>query len=438
MAGTAPACAPPARAATDGVATASAAPAVAPLAGAAAVVAPPAGGAWEGAANILCVRLDNLGDVLMCTPAMRAIARHRPARRLTLLTSPGAAGAVPFIPELDAALGYAAPWVKGPAPVGGATVALLRRLRAARFDGAVIFTSYSQSALPAALLCQQAGIPLRLAHCRENPYALLSDWVEETEPAQGIRHEVRRQLALVGAIGCRAGDERLSFAVRGSDLDWMRQLLGAELADQSRPWVLMHPGASAPSRRYPPAHWAGVLRRLVLQQGLPVVLTGDAGEASLIASIIGDARLPGARSVDGDDDGNGNGDRIGEASAAGGMARSLAGRLDLGKLAAAIALAPVLVSNNTGPAHLAAALGTPVVDLYALTNPQHTPWRVASRVLFHDVPCRYCYKSVCPQGHHRCLSGVEPERVVEAILSLLARRRAVAADPVQAAEADDA
>jgi len=69
--------------------------------------------------------------------------------------------------------------------------------------------------------------------------------------------------------------------------------------------------------------------------------------------------------------------------------------------------------------HIAAALGTPVVDLYALTNPQHTPWRVASRVLIHDVPCRNCLKSVCPEQHHDCLRRVEPEAVATAALELI-------------------
>jgi ADP-heptose:LPS heptosyltransferase len=68
---------------------------------------------------------------------------------------------------------------------------------------------------------------------------------------------------------------------------------------------------------------------------------------------------------------------------------------------------------------VAAAVGTPVVALYALTNPQHTPWHVRSRVLFQDVPCRFCFKSICPAGHHVCLAGVAPERVVEAVLELL-------------------
>ena len=83
-------------------------------------------------------------------------------------------------------------------------------------------------------------------------------------------------------------------------------------------------------------------------------------------------------------------------------------------------MAPLLIANTTGPVHVAAAVGTPVVDLYALTNPQHTPWGVPGRVLNHDVPCKYCYKSVCPEGHHNCLTLVPPEAVVEAVWSLLA------------------
>ncbi len=97
---------------------------------------------------------------------------------------------------------------------------------------------------------------------------------------------------------------------------------------------------------------------------------------------------------------------------------SLAGRLSLGELAALLSLVQLLIANNTGPVHMAAALGTPVVVLYALTNPQHTPWQVPSRVLSHDVPCKYCYTSVCPLGHHDCLRLVTPESVVNAACDL--------------------
>jgi hypothetical protein len=67
---------------------------------------------------------------------------------------------------------------------------------------------------------------------------------------------------------------------------------------------------------------------------------------------------------------------------------------------------------------MAAALGTPVVDLYALTNPQHTPWGVPHRVLFHDVPCKFCYKSICPEGHYHCLSLLTPDEIFRAACEL--------------------
>ncbi|MGH7343102.1 MAG: glycosyltransferase family 9 protein, partial [Candidatus Rokuibacteriota bacterium] len=102
---------------------------------------------------------------------------------------------------------------------------------------------------------------------------------------------------------------------------------------------------------------------------------------------------------------------------------SFAGRLELAELAALLSRVPLLVSNNTAPVHVAAAVGTPVVDLYALTNPQHTPWAVPHRILNHDVPCKYCYKSICPAGHHDCLRRVEPAVVVKAALELLQDRR---------------
>jgi lipopolysaccharide heptosyltransferase II len=354
---------------------------------------------WSEARRILCVRLDTLGDVLMCTPAMRALREQRPGRSLTLLTSGIGAAVARYIPEVDEALVYRPPWMKHDT-VRGADyqLVMVRQLREAAFDAAVIFTTCTQNALPAAMLCYLAEIPLRLAHCRENPYDLLTDWVPETDldARQGIRHEVQRQLDLVATVGCKPSHGRLSFDVPSSARVEAARLLGDLDIAMDQPWILMHPGASAASRRYPPRHWAELLRMVHVQLGLPVVLTGDEGEQPLIADIRGQSGVPT------------------------GHAHSLAGKLDLAQLAAVIELASVAVSNNTGPAHIAAAVGTPVVDLYALTNPQHTPWQVASRVLYHDVPCRYCYKSICPQGHHACLEQLASAEVMAAIRELLA------------------
>jgi lipopolysaccharide heptosyltransferase II len=356
--------------------------------------------AWSEAKNVLCVRLDNIGDVLMTTPAIRALRESVPGRRITLLTSPGAADVAPFVREVDQVITFAAPWMK--ATEDGPTMdgAMIVQLAARGFDAAVIFTVYSQNPLPAAYLTYLAGIPLRLAHCRENPYRLLSDWVPDPEPTKMVRHEVRRQLDLVASVGCRASNERLSFSVPRRARDQARRKLYALGVDTERPLVIAHPGATAASRRYPAGSFARALELLARRAGCEIVFTGDEREAMLVSEI---------------------------QASIGVRTHSLAGQLSLGELGAAIAAASVLVCNNTGPAHIAAAVGTPVVDLYALTNPQHTPWKVPSRVLFSDVSCRYCYKSVCPSGHHGCLRGVAPEAVADAACELLANGESVAA-----------
>jgi lipopolysaccharide heptosyltransferase II len=348
--------------------------------------------AWRDARRILAIRLDTLGDVLMTTPAIRALRESAPGRSVTMLTSPGGAEAARLVPEIDDVIEHEAAWMKASAPTGPpATYELVRRLKAGRFDAAVIFTTYTQSPLPAALICHLAAVPLRLAHCRENPYQLLTDWLPETEPDDGIRHEVRRQLDLVGGVGATTADERLSLAVPLEADAFVTALVQAEIRPHGERWLVIHVGASAPSRRY--EHFAEAARSLA-SSGWTIVFTGGRDEEALVEGV--------RRDVDG-------------------PTVSLAGRLSLPELAALIDAAPVLVSNNTGPVHVAAAVGTPVVDLYALTNPQHTPWQVDSVVLSHDVPCRNCYRSVCPMGHHDCLRKVPASAVVDAVAAITER-----------------
>jgi len=362
-------------------------------------------GAWRRVRKLLVVRLDNLGDVLMATPAIAALRAGLPDAHITLLASPSGAAAVPFLADVDAAIVFAAPWVKGDGEGAGAALGrseseLVERLRSARFDAAVILTTCTQSALPAALACRMAGIPLRLAHCRENPYGLLSDWVSERDVvADGMRHEVERQLALVASVGFTAAGRRLRFAVPAAARSAVAARLARAGVDPARRLVVVHPGASAESRRYPAARFGVAADRVARAAYATIVLSGAADERPLIDELRAAMTVP---------------------------AISLAGQLDLGELAALIDAADVLVANNSGPAHLAAALATPVVDLYALTNPQHTPWLVPARVLNHPVPCRNCLKSRCPQGHHDCLRRVAPEAVADAAIELLAA--ATAAD----------
>jgi lipopolysaccharide heptosyltransferase II len=347
---------------------------------------------WKDAKRILCVRLDNMGDVLMSTPAIRALKEGRPDRHVTLWTSPGGRAIAQLIPEIDNAIGASAPWMKVSQAQAAKTADMVDVLRSGAFDAAVIMTVYSQSPLPAAMMCHLAGIRRVLAHCRENPYHLISHWEKEPEPQMMVRHEVLRQLALVGAVGANTGRQALSLRTRPDDAATLRRKLLRWGMAPGDGYIVAHCGATATSRRYPAERFARAVAMLVARFG-PVYLTGSSDEFALVDDVC---RMAGAGAL------------------------NLAGKLSIGEMAALVGDAAILVSNNTGPVHMAAALQTPVVVLYALTNPQHTPWQVPHRVLNRDVPCRNCYQSSCPRADHPCLAQVEPREIVAAVQQLLA------------------
>jgi lipopolysaccharide heptosyltransferase II len=314
--------------------------------------------AWRNYKKILCVRLDNMGDVLMSQPAMRAVKQSTLDRRITLLTSSTGAAIAPFIEEVDSIISFDVPWVKTDEINGEQQLlALADELRSRHFEAAVIFTAYSQSSLPAAMLCYQAGIKAVLGYCRENPYQLIPCWIPDREPAEYIVHEVQRQLDLVKAVGAATSDTKLSLPVPKGSRQKVRARLASFGIRMDSPWLVLHAGVSEEKRRYPADEYIAACR-LLMGQGQKVVLTGSSGERNYVQEIA---------------------TRLGDGAV------NLAGDLSIAEVIALIAAAPVLVSNNTGPVHIAAAVDTPVVVLYAKTNPQHTPWKVLNRVLYFEV-----------------------------------------------------
>lgn len=237
---------------------------------------------WQDVRKLLCIRLDNMGDVLMTTPALRALKNGEGKRELTLLASSSGARLGPFLPDVDHVITYDAPWVRNDIDDPDADRDIIVNLQGGHFDAAVIFTVYTQNPLPAALMCRLAGIPRVLAHCRENPYRLLSHHVAESEPGQ-IRHETQRQLDLVAKVGAYSPDCRLSFVTRAADHHSLNRKLNAA-GVQDGAVVVAHCGASAASRRYPASSFAAVFRLLGHEAG-PIVLTGDASETELTHQI---------------------------------------------------------------------------------------------------------------------------------------------------------
>ncbi|WP_158826352.1 glycosyltransferase family 9 protein [Mucilaginibacter lacusdianchii] len=313
---------------------------------------------WSACKNILVIRPDNMGDLLMTTPAIRALKQSFGAK-ITVLTSSMAAGIARMIPEIDQIIVFDVPWVKTQQAGGEqAVLTVVNELKQHKFDAAVIFTVYSQNPLPTVMLAYLAGIPLRLAYCRENPYQLLTNWVADKEPYDFIKHQVRRDLDLVATIGANTDNEQLSLQVPDlwPQVSLKLQSLGIDI---DKPWLVMHPGVSEPKREYPVELWAEAANKVVADLGYQVLLTGSPSEKTLAEKI---------------------------KSKTHNSIFNVAGEFKLDEFIALIKQTPLLISVNTGTIHIAAATGTPAVVLYALTNPQHTPWMVPSQVLPFAVP----------------------------------------------------
>jgi ADP-heptose:LPS heptosyltransferase len=174
------------------------------------------------------------------------------------------------------------------------------------------------------------------------------------------------------------------------------------VADSLRPYVVVHPGASVAARAWPVARNRELVA-LLTACGRNVVVTGGAEERALTAAVCRGA-------VE---------ERVAD----------LGGATDLGMLAEVIAGAEAIVVGNTGPAHLAAAVGTPVVSLYAPTVPaaRWHPWRVPFELLGRDVPCAGCRARECPVAGHPCLEPVTAQEVLHALTELAPLREELAA-----------
>jgi lipopolysaccharide heptosyltransferase II len=352
---------------------------------------------WAGCQNILCIRADNMGDLVMSSPAIRALKETFHAR-LTVLTSSMAAGIARHIPEIDETITYDLPWVKTKASIGTQKFfQLVEELKSRDFDAAVIFSVYSQNPLPAVMLAYLADIPNRLAYCRENPYELLTHWVPDKEPYSVIKHQVRRDLDLVKQVGAFTTDDRLSVNNPLYVWETVKARLLARNIDLTKPYVLLHAGVSEKKREYPFNLWVETARRITHELQYPVLFTGAISEKQLADRLQ---------------------QHTGERSCA------IAGLLSLEEFITLISHASLVISVNTATIHLAAAVNTPVITLYALTNPQHFPWRAKGKVLVYDVPEEIRSRNeviryVNEQYFSKPFGMVDPEEIISAAIKIL-------------------
>jgi ADP-heptose:LPS heptosyltransferase len=324
--------------------------------------------------TVLVVRLDNAGDVLLQGPLVRAVAAS--AERVVFLAGPAGAEAAALLPGVDEVWTWRCPWIDAtPSPVDAADIAALTdRMRALAPDEALISTSFHQSPLPLALVLRTAGVPRISAISVDYPGSLLD-----------VRHHVdddlpepERALSLARAAG-------FELPPRDDGLLAVRRPLPP--IDHEPGYVVVHPGASVPARAWPADRFAEAVEALS-DEGHRVLVTGGPGERALTAAVAG------TRGVD------------------------LGGATSLPEMAAVLDGAAAVVVGNTGPAHLAAAVGTPVVSLFSPVVPAErwAPYGV-STVLLGDqsAPCRNTRARECPVPGHPCLTSVTAQDVVAAV-----------------------
>ena len=339
----------------------------------------------------LLVRLPNpLGDAVMATPALRALRRGLPDVEIAVLGLPHYEGLLRGNPSFDAFV-----------PLRGRSwrdvVARARALRGGAYDAAVVLPDSARAALdPFA-----ARIPIRIGYARDVVRRALLSHALDPPRERGQRiaiSMIERYLRIARALGVRDAGDALELHVQEDAEQRADALLARVGVARGEPVLLVTPGAAfGTSKLWPPEHFARACDEIHRRFGLfPVIAPAPNAAEIAIAQ-----RVSGAMS---------------ERHAA-----LLEPDPSLEVFVAIVARAALVLTNDTGPRHVAVALGRPVVTLMGPTDPRHTAHLLErQRVLFEDVACRPCGRSVCPIGDQRCLVRLAPERAVAAAAELLA------------------
>jgi heptosyltransferase-2 len=336
----------------------------------------------------LLVRAVNwLGDAVLATPALGAVRTACPQARITVVAKPLVAELLRHHPDIDDIEVYDKDGVHAGA------IGMLRKagqLRKGNFDAALLL----QNAIDAAILTFLAGIPERMGYATDGRRMLLSRPIPVTEEVLSLHH-AEYYLRLVALLGVpRPESPRLALRVTEDELASMRSRLAASGVPEGRGVVGINPGATFGSaKRWFPDRFAAVADALSEEWDASVVLMGSVPEMPLSAEIEERMRRKPV---------------------------NLAGRTTVRELMALLSLCSFLVTNDSGPMHIGAALGVPIAAIFGPTDWRKTsPWTEKARVLRVDVDCSPCHLRECNRGHE-CMLGVTAEMVIEAAREIVA------------------
>ncbi len=333
--------------------------------------------------RILIVKLSSFGDVIHALPTLEALRAAFPEGQITWLVEAAYAPLLTGHPALDEV--WPVPRVRFGHQVGREELLrllrLVRRVRASPFDLVIDLQGLLKSALWVALA--KSFRKVGYDRTRELSYLALTERIPPYDPEA---HAVWRYLHVARHLG--APPTLPCFRLG------LTPALPDSLVPPDRPLAVLHPGARWPSKLWPAASWARLADWLIREKGLTVIITGSAGDRELATHI---------------------------AAAMQERARNLTGRTSLAELAGIMQQARVAITADTGPMHLAAALGTKVVALFGPTAPWRTgPFGEGHRVVRLELQCSPCFKRRCPEP--RCLTGLSPDAVQAVVEKTLSGR----------------
>jgi lipopolysaccharide heptosyltransferase I len=330
--------------------------------------------------RILLIKPSSLGDIVHAMPVVAALKRCWPSAHLTWLVKRQWAEIVQRIEGVDA--------VSPVDPTLASWVGQALALRAQRFDLVVDL----QGLLRSALVARMTGCArlVGFANGREG-----SPWLYSHRVAvpTAEMHAVDRYLLITSALGISVHEgPQFRFRLLSQDVTALRDLFRRKGIDLDAPWVAMNVSARWQTKRWPAASFAAAATQLAARGIGPLVVIGGPDEREASGRVRSLTACP---VVD------------------------LAGETPIGLLPALLSKACVLITNDSGPMHVAAAVGTPVVSIFGPTSVVRTgPYGAGHTVLTHDLPCRPCFSRVCRNAvPMECLESITPEQVVAAVVA---------------------
>ncbi|MFN8059927.1 MAG: glycosyltransferase family 9 protein [Vicinamibacterales bacterium] len=337
--------------------------------------------------RILIVRLGALGDLVHAFPVAAALGRALPQARLDWLVDAKHRAVVDLVPGVTEVVEWRSPGLFGPAGV----VAVVRRLRRAEYDVVLDLQGLLKSAVLARLSGARRVIGFGPAHLRER--AARGFYTETVDPGQ-VAHVVEKNLSMLRALNVHVMEPRFPLvAVPSAAADDVVRLMVEAHPGDPPGFAAINAGAAWPNKRWPPERFGGVARAIRAEFHWPSCVLWGPGERAMGEAVV----------------------------AASDGAAVLAPPTTVADIVAIARHARVVVSGDTGPMHLAAAAGAPVVGVFGPTSPtRNGPWgvRAAAQVSRFKV-CECQYERRCSAAR-RCLDDITVDEVISAIKAALA------------------